>query len=526
MINPYGLTDDQESNLREILLGSSVSRVDTELVSDITDGDENGGKPVSRDLEVENLLNDASDSVDESDITKSDKIVFFPLGKDYAKRVTPSFINDLFSGATHINEGKEESCISKKTFGNAGNYADFTTTEEGHRKRSESYNSPTTSEQAESPIMYQQNTYTDENGETQTCTEVAMKVDTSKFDFDFDSDSDESVINNVETLKALYTNIVKKKVGGFDRVTSIFVTNGRIIFNKNIYVNLVANSKQDAINFRDHLPLDLYEYVKQGMTGYFFDWSLLLRCRNLRSLVFDNFDFVSDVVAVDLNMSYVREDYFFTYLRQLKYLRMGEYEYTDKVPNTAEEKLQVKKQRIAAAREQSFLGRAKDYFSKSTFDYGRLKPTNWTDKLDNHFHMCFRDYLKNRGKKGLIRYTGGVIVRGLFAAASTLLNAGTHFVSDSVSYVSQYKPRVEEDPEWGIRYTTWNYTPNKRTSGEKPKYTSGEDVVNSIPNNSSYGEGERKAQRTYSGKGSYHSKGNKSGSNLKKDKFEVEDEDA
>ena len=140
--------------------------------------------------------------------------------------------------------------------------------------------------------------------------------------------------------------------------------------------------------------------------------------------------------------------------------------------------------------------------------------------------MCFRDYLKNRGKKGLIRYTGGVIVRGLFAAASTLLNAGTHFVSDSVSYVSQYKPRVEEDPEWGIRYTTWNYTPNKRTSGEKPKYTSGEDVVNSIPNNSSYGEGERKAQRTYSGKDSYHSKGNKSGSNLKKDKFEVEDEDA
>ena len=82
--------------------------------------------------------------------------------------------------------------------------------------------------------MYQQNTYTDENGETQTCTEVAMKVDTSKFDFDFDSDSDESVINNVETLKALYTNIVKKKVGGFDRVTSIFVTNGRIIFNKNM----------------------------------------------------------------------------------------------------------------------------------------------------------------------------------------------------------------------------------------------------------------------------------------------------
>lgn len=491
-VNALGLTDEQDKTLKQILLGADLGASTTEK----------GVTPEDR-----TMLETASETVEP---TGSSKILKFPTGKDYYRGAGADFVKQIFGGATHIKEGAESSSIPLKAFGNAGTYADYSTTEGGHRKRQESYNNPQTSEQAESPIMYQQNTYKDENGETQTCTEVAMKVDTSKFDFDFESDSDESAINNVETLKALYSNIVKKKIGGFDRVTSIIVTNGRVIFNKNIYVNLVANSKQDAINFRDHLPLDLYEYVKQGMTGYFFDWSLLLRCRNLRSLVFDDFDFVTDVVAVDLNMSYVREDYFFTYLRHLKYLKMGEYEYTDKLPQTAEEKMKAKQQRIAAAREQSFMGRAKDYFSKSTFDYGRLKPTNWTDKLDNHFHMCFRDYLKNRGKKGLIRYTGGVLIRGIFAAASTLLNAGTHFVSDSVSYVSQYKPRVAEDPEWGIRYTTWDYTPNKRTSGEKPEFTSGADVVNKMPRETSSSSYESSGRKAYStGKKSY-SNGKKS----------------
>ncbi len=515
----FGLTAEQDKALEQLLLKGKTGT---------TDGVD------AIDLEDKILAETARLSED----TATSKITTFPTNKDYYEECIKEKILKMFESPEHISEHTERSSVDTKEMGNIANFSDYTTTADGHQKRKDGYNSPQTGEQAESQAIYQTNTYVDENGITQNCNEVAMKVDTSKFDFDFDSDSEESAINNVETLKALYSNIVKKKVGGFDRVTSILVSNGRVIFNKNIFVNIKPLEDKDKINFRDHLPLDLYEYIRQGMTGYFFDWSLLLRCRNLRSLVFDDFDFVTDIVAVDLNMSYVREDYFFTYLRQLKYLKMGEYEYTDKLPETAEEKAKAKQQRIAAAREQSFLGRAKEYYSKSTFDYGRLKPTNWTDKLDNHFHRCFKDYLKNRGKKGLIRYTGGVIIRGIFAAASTLLNAGTHFVGDSVSYVSQYKPRVAEDPEWGIKYTTWDYTPNKRTSNEKPKFTSGDDVVNNMPSNttSDYADSERKAQRTYSGKSSYnkgsynkgskYSKGTKSSSSSKKDKFEVEDEDA
>ena len=108
---------------------------------------------------------------------------------------------------------------------------------------------------------------------------------------------DENTKYNVDVLKSLYTNIVKKKIAGFDRITSINVTNGRLILNKTMYVALKLASKEDLQKLLYGLPSDLYEYVNQGMTAYFFDWSLLLRCRNLRNLIFDDFEFVSDIVS-------------------------------------------------------------------------------------------------------------------------------------------------------------------------------------------------------------------------------------
>lgn len=400
--------------------------------------------------------------------------------EDYSTPVSENEVNNRWNAEVHEKLNLENLVVKlQDILGVNKQYEDITVTKEGFEQRKESYNSTETDKQAESPIMYQQNTYTDENGEPQKCVEVAMRFDTSKFDFDFESESEESIVYNVDVLKTLYTNMVQKKIGGFDRVTSIHVADGKLILNKSTYVSMKLGSKEDVKNLREGLPTDLYEYVIQGMTGYFFDWSLLLKCSNLRTLVFDDYEFVTDVVAVDLNMTYVREDYFFTYLRKLHYLKMGEFEYTDEQDKNADDQRRQRHQRAEQAKVQDFVERTKAYYRKSTFDYNRLKPTTWTDKLDNHFHMCFKDYLKNRGKKGLIRYTGGVLIRGLFAAASTLLNAGTHFVGDTASYLSQYNPRLATDEETNEMWFDWGYRPNKRTVSDAPKFTSGDTVVNS-----------------------------------------------
>ena len=431
---------------------------------------------------ADNILNETEKACEKTareyvDTPKTEQTTRFSTGKDYFNEVNNDEVNQTFNNQIHTNEQAEKESVNTENYGKGANFSDYSTTQAGHQKRQTSYRSSNTNEQAENPIMYQKNSFTDEDGNNQQYMEVAMKVDTSKFDFDFESDSEESAIYNVDTLKALYSNIVKKKVGGFNRVTSINVTNGRVIFNKTIYVKILPSSERDIIHFREHLPVDLYMYIEQGMTGYFFDWSLLLSCSNLKSLVFDDYEFFSDIVIVELNMPFYIGK-LFDYLEKLEFLKMGEYEYTYDSIQAIHEDIEEKRKTIALAREQSFFGRAKEYFRKSTFDYGRLSPTTWTDKLDNHFHMCFKDYLKNRGKKGLIRYTGGVLIRGIFAAASTLLNAGTHFVGDSISYARQYKPRVVYDPNWNIKSTEWDYQPNARTEGEKPKYTSGDEVTN------------------------------------------------
>ena len=65
MINPYGLTEEQESHLKELLLGTAVpSKEDI----DSSDTEESSSKPL--DIEESSLMHDASDTVEPTENSK------------------------------------------------------------------------------------------------------------------------------------------------------------------------------------------------------------------------------------------------------------------------------------------------------------------------------------------------------------------------------------------------------------------------------------------------------------------------
>ena len=171
-------------------------------------------------------------------------------------------------------------------------------------------------------------------------------------------------------------------------------------------------------------------------------------------------------------------EWFFKYLKRLSYLKIGDYEF-DREREQYEPTVVKEKRTKGIETESGFFRKAKDYYQKSHFDYSRLAPTRLTDKIDNHFCGTFRDYVKNRGKKGLFRYMGGCLVRGILAGAATLLNASTHFIGDSTGYLAQYGPHIErcEDRTGFTCYI--GYKPNSRTNGGSLGFTSGSNITGS-----------------------------------------------
>ena len=168
-----GLTEEQDKALNNLLLKAKKKGT--------TDAD-------SIDLE-DKILNETARLTEEEPMDNSNR---FPTNNTYYEECVKDKIRQIFNNIVHSNESNESNSIDKTRMGNMANFSDYTTTPEGHKKRQESYNSPQTNEQADSQILYQTNTYVDENGDTQKCTEVAMKVDLSKFEFDFESDTEES----------------------------------------------------------------------------------------------------------------------------------------------------------------------------------------------------------------------------------------------------------------------------------------------------------------------------------------------
>ena len=327
-----------------------------------------------------------------------------------------------------------------------------------------------TEKQAKSPINYTKNSYVNENGVAIQYDEMTETVNWSE-SFK-NTDTNEDVLYNLEYFVKKFTEGLVKRMGGLDKFKEIVVNNDVLIVN-----NIVYRPFSDNANNLDKLPAGVATAFSQGYYAPFFDWSYLLQCNNLRKLIIDTVEFVEDYIVPANNIAHLNSSWFFKYLRRLKYLKIGEYEF-DLEKEQYEPESVKEKRRKNIERESDFFDKAKSYYQKSHFDYGRLVPTRLTDKIDNHFCGTFRDYVKNRGKKGLFRYTGGCVIRGILAGAATLLNAGTHFIGDTAGFLSQYGPHIEkcEDRTGFTCYV--GYKPNKRTLGGDLGFTSGSTVIN------------------------------------------------
>lgn len=331
-----------------------------------------------------------------------------------------------------------------------------------------------TETQAKSPINYAKNSYVNENGVAIQYNEVTETVDWS--DSFKNTDTNEDILYNLEYFVKKFTEGLIKRMGGLDKFKEIVVNNDVLIVN-----NIVYRPFSDNANNLDKLPAGVATAFSQGYYAPFFDWSYLLQCNNLRKLIIDTVEFVEDYIVPANNIAHLNSSWFFKYLRRLTYLKIGDYEFdTEKEQYEPESVKEEKRKNIE--RESGFFNKAKNYYQKSHFDYGRLAPTRLTDKIDNHFCGTFKDYVKNRGKKGLFRYAGGCVIRGILAGAATLLNAGTHFIGDTAGFLSQYGPHIEkcEDRTGFTCYV--GYKPNKRTLGEDLGFTSGSTVTNNRTN--------------------------------------------
>ena len=281
--------------------------------------------------------------------------------------------------------------------------------------------SKSTDKQATSPIMFSKNTMEDVNGNALGYKRAVTRLNLSK-DF-LDNISTENRLKNLDMLREKISQGISNFYGSFDRVSSLYVTNGYLVINGVAYTPVIGDE-----NFANNFPMDTYEYIKSGKVAYLFDWGYLLKMINLRVFSIETYDFANDFIANDLNMDNFRVPYFFAKFRKLQKLSIGG-EVIDRdnpLEQSSTDSSRSKKDVVEDNIERH--SRFSKHFSHMSFDYYKA-----TSSLSSFATDSLVSYAKNRNNKGFLKYSIGVLGRGAFATTAGLINLSAGLVKGLVS---------------------------------------------------------------------------------------------
>jgi len=208
---------------------------------------------------------------------------------------------------------------------------------------------------------------------------------------------------NFKLMKRRITESVRDEFGGFARIKEIVVQDGCLITNRIMFCPMIEPV------YIAKLPQDLQSAVSEGHIAEFFDWSSMKAMKGLYAVTIDNSYFYCTTVLDDLGVS--RRGGVSTIFKVVPSLDLFTLEGNtinrdglDK-PESHEVKETVRRQKRNLA--------LLDGFKLNVYSGGDyLQETCWNST---------KQYIENRGNKNLIRFCGGLALRG---AASTVVTAG------------------------------------------------------------------------------------------------------
>lgn len=275
-------------------------------------------------------------------------------------------------------------------------------------------------QKVENPTYGQPGAFVDTNGQTQKAKRNNLKLSNETFSAFKNSDA--------ETIRAMVTNEILSKYGG--SVHTIVIKSGILIID-GIQPNISLNEVEVAA-LENCSSWSLAQHIQNNELAPLFHWGVLKRSRCssfVTTINVDNEEYWYNWMIGDLftpnRRSNNRRQLMFNLFPYLEVLRIGNSDYS--IEKGAIEKIDISNNNRAKAVTKTKGGLFSNYdvrkeAFKANFGFKLHKGTSSMNKwtVDN-----FKNYATNRGKRGILRFTGGLAARGVIALAATAINLVT-----------------------------------------------------------------------------------------------------
>lgn len=201
---------------------------------------------------------------------------------------------------------------------------------------------------------------------------------------------------NLDKLNRKIVEDIKLCFGDLSRVTEIAVISGMLIINGVQYYPMCNNK-----DFLNGLPFDCADYFKSGTIAEFFDFGYLYYMPYLTMLKIDSVDFATKNFARGIGLpAKFKITSVFKKFKNLRYFELGDtlFEAPGVDTNAEIEESIDRHSRVSEIYNNFVIGNASSF-------------RGWT--FNN-----LKTYACNRGDKGFLRYSGGVLARGSMSLAA------------------------------------------------------------------------------------------------------------
>lgn len=269
----------------------------------------------------------------------------------------------------------------------------------------------------EEPIYYKQDSY-ESGGKTVKFTKAMQHLDWGSVA----SDSNKSQLHNLETLRMFISRQIYDYFGGWSRITNIVVRSQQLIINNVCYSPMID---EKYVSNPSTFPLDSISYIKNGFIAPLFNWKFLKKMSRLTVLDIDDTAFYLQDVASDIGVGRrAGLSTIFSAVPSLEIFILGG------------EKVAVDEQNTEQGRKvKEKIAKHKHFFNFS--DGYKLNGYKVTNGIQGWAVNNLKNYATNRGSRGILMFSGGILGRTAVVGAFGAVNLATHLVGGAFTFLKE-----------------------------------------------------------------------------------------
>lgn len=247
---------------------------------------------------------------------------------------------------------------------------------------------------------------------------------------------------NFKAVVDFITAQVRKDFGGWDKVRSIAVSGDYLIINRIMYTPEFGLNHD---KYTQSLPIDLSGLFDESAYARFFNWAKLGQMVNLSSLSFDDASFFAQEIAPYFSARKTSEiEMLFKRMPRMQELVLG-----SDVITRSELEGGSKDLKAGGSGGNVMKVVRKEKLRNRLLTGFKLDVVGGSDSIRSFTSDSLKNYAKNRGDKGLLRYGGGILARSGLAFAGLVQNFGCHLIRNIKNIVTGNEETVPVDLDKG-----------------------------------------------------------------------------